>query len=66
MPTKRILSKSLFILFSPATQADHRDFIPKRWDGFQLSKGVDLYLHVQGLDTGTPAVRAMFPDAGRV
>ena len=24
------------------------------------AKGVDLYLHVQGLDTGTPAGRAMF------
>ena len=28
------------------------------------AKGVDLYLHVQGLDTPTPAGRAMFQILG--
>jgi DNA invertase Pin-like site-specific DNA recombinase len=32
--------------------------------GEMHAKGVDLYLHVQGLDTGTPAGRAMFQMLG--
>ena len=51
-------------IVQPGDASGSSRFHPKALGRVSAFQGVDLYLHVQGLDTGTPAGRAMFQMLG--